>query len=497
MADKNYILTIDQSTSASKVMLFNENAMPVHRVSLPHKQYYPAPGFVEHDPEEISSNVLEGIKRVVNETALHPSHIKALAITNQRETSLIWDKLSGKPLHNAAVWQCQRGREWCNQIIEMGLQQSIKEKTGLIPDTYFSAGKLHWLMNNIAGAKQKAQRGDLAVGTIDSWLIWKLTGGKVHATDFSNASRTMLFNINSLTWDEELLKLADLHSSMMPDVMFSDKIFGYTEPDATLGVSIPISGVMGDSHAALFGQACFHPGMAKATYGTGSSIMLNIGYKPLEAPPGLVTSIGFARDGKVIYVFEGNIHSTGDTIKWLKDELQLISAVEEAEQLALSVSDNQGVYLVPAFAGLGAPYWDNQARAAIVGLSRNSGRAHIARAALESIAYQVKDLTDAMKGNASITLTELRVDGGPTRNNLLMQFQADVAGIPINRSNIEEISALGATFMAGLAAGIWMNMDEIESLRNSDRVFEPNNEPGIMKQYYAGWQKAVSQVRFK
>jgi len=496
MTKKNqFILAIDQSTSATKVMLFDANANLIYRVSISHQQYYPAEGFVEHNPMEIFENTVKGMQEVLLKTGKQASDLAVVSITNQRETCLIWDKNTGNPIANAAVWQCQRGKDFCKNMNEQGLSSKIIKKTGLIIDPYFSASKLRWIINNVDGAKESAQKGDLLLGTIDSWLLWKLTNGNIHATDFSNACRTMLFNINTLKWDEELISLFDLHPSMFPEVKFSDKIFGYTEQSIVLDIPVAIAGLLGDSHAALFGQNCFEPGMAKATYGTGSSIMMNIGNKPLAAPAGLVTSIGYGREGKIDYVFEGNIHCTGDTINWLVNDAKLISNAVESEQLALSVHDNNQVYFVPAFVGLGAPYWDNQARACISGMARNTKKAHIVRAALESIAYQIKDLIDLMVENSSIPFREMRVDGGPTRNNFLMQFQSDIIRQEVVRSNIEEISALGSAFMAGLACGLWKDLDEIKSLRKVDKTFAPTLPSDEIENLYRGWKVAVRRAR--
>ncbi len=493
---KKYILAIDQSTSATKVMLFNRQAELVHRVSLPHKQFYPQPGFVEHDADEILTNTLNGLNQVVSEAKVAVSAVSAIAITNQRETVMIWDKITGKPIANAVVWQCQRGAGYCRELKLNGLESEIKQKTGLIIDPYFSASKLHWMMNNITGLKQKAEKGELLLGTMDSWLLWKLTGGKVHTTDYSNACRTMLFNINTLEWDSDLIQIFGLHKSMLPKVKFSDEIFGYSDPALVLGEPIPISGLIGDSHGAFFGQNCFLPGVGKATYGTGSSVMINIGNKPLPPPNGLVTSIGFGFRKQIDYVFEGNIHCTGDTVNWLKNELQLIKDSSETEALATSVTGNQGVYLVPAFVGLGAPYWDNQARACIVGMGRNATKAHVVRAALESIAYQVKDLADLMRQSGEIKLNGLRVDGGPTRNNFLMQFQANILHGEVERLSIEEVSGLGAAFLAGLATGFWKDPEEIESLRKTDKVFLPEMNMNETETLYKGWQNAVAKSRY-
>ncbi len=496
MTRKNqFILAIDQSTSATKVMLFDAWANLVHRVSLAHGQFYPAEGFVEHDAEEIFSNTVKGMAEVLSATEIPASELAAVAITNQRETSLIWNKTTGKPIANAAVWQCQRGKDFCNTLNDQGFGPKIREKTGLIIDPYFSASKLMWIINHVEGAKELAQKGDLLLGTIDSWLLWKLTNSKVHATDFSNACRTMLFNINTLKWDDELISLFDLHPSMFPEIMYSDQIFGYTEPSVVFNQPVPVAGLLGDSHAALFGQNCFEQGMAKVTYGTGSSVMMNIGNEPLSAPAGLVTSVGFGRNRKIDYVYEGNIHCTGDTINWLVNDAGLISNAAESEQLALSVRDNNQVYFVPAFVGLGAPYWDNKVRASISGMARNTKKAHIVRAALESIAYQIKDLIDLMVENTSIPFREMRVDGGPTRNNFLMQFQSDMLQKEVARSNIEEISALGAVFMAGLACGLWKDLDEIKELRKTDKTFKPEMLSEEIEKLYSGWKLAVKRAR--
>jgi glycerol kinase len=492
-----YFLAIDQSTSATKVMLFDETTRLAERVSLSHQQFYPHPGFVEHDPVEIYYNVLSGIKDIIQKTKVSSSDIVCLSLTNQRETSLIWDRKTGLPVANAAVWQCQRGAGICDKLKKQGYSKTIKQKTGLIIDSYFSASKLQWIINNTPGAPEKANSGDLLLGTMDTWLLWKLTEGKVHATDYSNACRTMLFNINSLGWDEELIKLFDLYPSMFPAVKYSDEIFGDAAKVLDLDTPLPIAGLIGDSHGALFGQHCFSTGMTKATYGTGSSIMMNIGKAPKEAPDGLVTSIGFGKGGSIDYVFEGNIHCTGDTINWMVNELKLINSASEAEEIALSVESNCGVYLVPAFVGLGAPYWDHEARACLSGLGRASSRAHVVRAALESIGYQVKDLIDLMIDKAGIELKELRVDGGPTRNDFLMQFQSDLLERQVVRSGIEEISALGSVYMAGLATGVWKNLGQIEELRIVDKTFRNKMAASEIKELYKGWQIAVSRARYK
>lgn len=492
---KKYILTIDQSTSATKAILFNKLGKLEFRTTIPHQQYYPQPGFVEHDPIEIFDNTLKAVKQTFSAIKSGNDEIACLAITNQRETALIWDKNTGKPVYNATVWQCQRGTAYCDELKSKGYTEQIRAKTGLIIDPYFSASRLHWIMNHVEGLPEKAKKGELLMGTIDTWLLWKLTDGKVHATDYSNACRTMLFNIHSLQWDEDLIDLFGLHKNMFPKVRFSNEIFGKTAPSVIFEKPMPIAGLLGDSHAALFGQNCFSQGMAKATYGTGSSIMMNIGPEPLEPPEGLVTSIGYGIDQKIFYVFEGNIHCTGDTINWLKNEIQLIQDASETEPLATSVENNNGVYLVPAFVGLGAPYWDNQARACLSGMPRNTTKGHIVRAALESIGYQVKDLISLMEERGGILLKELRADGGPTRNDFLMQFQSSILNRDVVRSEIEEVSALGATFMAGLAIGFWKDLAEIQSLRVAGKIFKPAMEQEVIDRNYSGWKKAVKRAR--
>lgn len=491
---EKYILTLDQSTSGTKSILVNHQGKLVAKTNIEHQQYYPRTDWVEHDPLEIYNNTVKIIKMMVEDNNLTGEQIAAIGITNQRETALVWDKNTGKPVHNAVVWQCQRGKEICNQLKEEGYEDKIREKTGLLIDPYFSASKVKWILDNVEGVKARAQRGELLFGTIDSWLIWKLTEGEVHATDFSNASRTMLFNIRSLEWDQELLDLFDIPSSMMPEVKSSDEIFGYTSVEETFDNKLPIAGIMGDSHAALFGQNCFGKGTAKATYGTGSSIVMNIGKEYQESQNGIVTSLGWGLNGNVTYIFEGNIHATGATIKWLADNLELIVDSAESEELANSVASNEGVYFVPAFVGLGAPYWNNEARAMITGLGFNTDKSHIVRSALEAIAYQIKDVLDLMIEESGINLKELRVDGGPTRNDFLIQFQADMLDVPVTRIKIEEISALGSTFMAGLAVGYWKIKKDIETLRETGSTFVSEMKKEEREKLYSGWKEAVDRV---
>jgi len=489
-----YILSIDQSTSATKAVLFNTQAHLVARVNLEHGQYYPQPGWVEHDPVEIYENTLRVIRDIIAESKIFAGDVLGLAITNQRETAVVWDKHTGKPVYNAIVWQCNRGAAKCNELKQKGFENSFREKTGLVIDPYFSATGIGWILDNVAGVREKAEKGDILFGTIDSWLIWKLTKGKVHATDHSNACRTMLYNINSLSWDEEILHLLNIPETMAPTIKYTDEIFGQTDADGFFVKPIPIAGVLGDSHGALFGQNCFSSGMGKATYGTGSSIMMNIGSQPHKSPDGLVTSVGYALKNQVSYVFEGNIHCTGATIKWLQDDLKLIENARETETLAQSVPDTGGVYFVPAFAGLGAPYWDNSARALICGMTRGTSKAHVVRAALEAIAFQVKDLIDLMTKGAGINLKELRVDGGPVKNNFLMQFQADMLNATINRSDIEEASALGVAMACGLALGVYENMEMIAKMRTNNDFITGNMHADRVTELYEGWKKAVKRA---
>ncbi len=486
---QRYILTIDQSTSATKAVLFSEKAEAADKLSREHGQFYPKPGWVEHNPEEIFRNTIEIIREIVKRNP--GKAIVALAITNQRETIVVWDRITGKPVYNAVVWQCNRGAPRCKKLKDEGWEKVIRKKTGLIIDPYFSATGISWILENVPGARGRAKNGELLFGTIDSWLIWNLTHGKVHATDYTNACRTMLFDITTLKWDDEIMGELGIPESMAPELKYADDIFGTTDANGAFSQNLPVTGVLGDSHAALFGQLCFEPGMGKATYGTGSSIMMNIGADPVESPEGLVTSIGYAINGQIAYVYEGNIHCTGGTIKWLQDELELIKDPFETERIAGSVPSNEGVYLVPAFAGLGAPYWNNEARAIICGMTRGSTKAHVVRAALEAIAYQVKDLVDLMTERSGIKLKELRVDGGPVKNNLLMQFQADMLQSNINRSEIPEASALGVALVAGLSTGIWKNTDDLKYLRPRGEIIKGEMSREKAEEFYNGWKEAV------
>lgn len=490
-----FTIVIDQSTSATKAMLFNENGEIVARTAEDHKQYYPQPGWVEHDPSEILENTYKAVKQLVTENISVNDEVIGVAITNQRETVVVWDKRTGKPIYNAVVWQCNRGTKICEQLVEQGHEPFVTAKTGLIINPYFSASGVKWILDNIPEARQLAEDNHLLLGTMDCWLIWNLTEGKVHATDFTNASRTLLFNIHSLEWDKDLLNLFTTPLSMVPKALPSDGNYGTTSFNGLIAET-PIVGVLGDSHGALAGQMCFKSGMGKATYGTGSSIMINIGEEALNAPRGLVTSVAFAACGKVHYAFEGNIHCTGATIKWLQDDLKLIESAAETEELATSIHSTDGVYLVPAFAGLGAPWWDNDAKALICGMNRGTNKAHIVRAALESIAYQVKDLMDLIE-TSGVVLTELRVDGGPVKNNFLMQFQSDILQAKINRSPIQEASALGAFLMSGFALNRWQNLRDAEQLRTSNDYISPLMPQELVNKLHQEWQLAVKRTLMK
>ena len=490
----SYIIAIDQSTSATKALLFDEQCKLVGRSDIAHKQYYPKEGYVEHDAEEIYQNTVEAIRQVVGQQP--PATSYSLAITNQRETVVVWNKNTGKPISKAVVWQDTRGAEICRQLREDGKTQMIQEKSGLLIDPNFSASGVKWLLDNIEGAREAAEGGDLLMGTIDTWLVWKLTGGKSFYTDTTNASRTMLFNIHTMDWDDELLSIFGIPRQMMAEVLPCDAIYGETTVEGVFEQPIQIAGVLGDSHGALAGQMCFNEGSGKVTYGTGSSIMVNIGEQPLSAPDGLVTSVGFSALGKHFYGYEGNIYSTGATLKWMCDQLKLIDSPGKMEAEATSVPDNGGVYIVPAFAGLGAPWWKTDAKAGIVGMTFATTRAHVVRAGLESIAYQIKDLVDVMASNLSpLTshLSEICADGGPTKNGFLMQYQADLLDTPIVCTEVEDASALGAVLMNGFARKIWTSFDEVTGFRKVTKVIQPESRGQVLDSY-EGWRKAVNKI---
>ncbi len=485
----NYILSLDQGTTSSRAIVFNHSGEIIAIAQKEFTQIYPKAGWVEHNPSEIWSTQLSVATEVIAKANLTAADIKAIGITNQRETTVVWDKTTGKPVYNAIVWQDRRTSEYCNSIKKQGLAQKIQEKTGLIIDSYFSATKVKWILENVEGAKERAEKGELAFGTVDSWLIWNLTAGKVHVTDVSNASRTMLYNIHSLAWDNDLLELFDIPSTMLPEVKSSSEVYGTTAGNI-LAARIPIAGIAGDQQSALFGQMCTQPGMVKNTYGTGCFMLMNIGKTPKTSTNNLLTTIAWQINGEVNYALEGSIFIAGAIVQWLRDELGLIEKSADVEQLAKKVEDTQGVYIVPAFAGLGAPYWNQDARGTITGITRGTNKSHMARAALESIAYQTMDVLNAMQADAGTPIAELRVDGGATANNLLMQFQADLLNCQVVRPEVTEVTAIGAAYLAGLATGFWQNIEEIKSQWQVNKTFVANAEIDNSKRI-KGWKKAI------
>jgi glycerol kinase len=486
-----YILSFDQGTTSSRAIIFDQAGSIISIAQKEFTQLYPQPGWVEHDAAEIWGTQLAVAVEAVSKAGLKATDIAAIGITNQRETTVVWDKETGTPLHNAIVWQDRRTADFCDQLkVKSG--KLIQEKTGLIVDAYFSATKIRWILDNVEGARKKAQEGKLAFGTIDTWLVWKLTGGKVHATDITNASRTMLFNIHTCTWDEELLKIMDVPASMLPIVRSSSEVFGETDAQI-LAAQIPIAGIAGDQQAALFGQMCTEPGMVKNTYGTGCFMLMNIGDKPILSKNNLVTTIAWKIDGKVQYALEGSIFIGGAVVQWLRDGLGIIKNSSEVEALARSVPDNGGVYLVPAFAGLGAPYWDQHARGTMVGITRGTTSAHIARASIESIALQTMDVLTAMQADAGKPIKELRVDGGATANDLMLQIQANVLQATVIRPEITETTAIGAAYLAGLAVGFWKNIDEIKKQWKLNKSFSPDGADA--NHLTKGWLKAIKAAK--
>lgn len=493
-----YVLALDQGTTSSRAILF-DRAGGIHGTAqLEFKQHYPHDGWVEHDPMEILRSQKLAITAAMEMGEIAPERIAAIGITNQRETTVVWEKATGKPVYNAIVWQCRRTADICEKLIADGLSDYVTEHTGLLIDAYFSATKIKWILDNVEGAREKAEKGELLFGTIDTWLIWWLTGGKVHATDYSNASRTMLFDIDKLCWDEKIMRVLGIPKSMLPEALPSSADFGKVAPgipglESLAGV--PITGVAGDQQAALFGQGCFSKGQAKNTYGTGCFLMMNTGETSMRSRNGLVSTIAWGLDGKVEYALEGSVFNGGSVIKWLRDGLGLIKSAPEVNILAESVKDSGGVLLVPAFTGLGAPYWDMYARGTMVGITRGTTAAHIARAVLDSIAYQVTDLIDAMEDDVGFRLSELRVDGGASVSNILMQTQSDMLGVAINRPVVVETTALGAAYLAGLYVGFWKDLDDIEDNRKVERIFRPEIEESERKRRYAEWQRAVERSR--
>lgn len=491
---KDFILSIDQGTTSSRAILFNKEGEVKHVAQKEFKQHFPKDGWVEHDPIEIWETQRKVVKEVVTNYADAGKSIAGIGITNQRETTVVWERDSGEPIYNAIVWQDRRTADYCDELREEGWSDKIQQKTGLVLDSYFSGTKIKWILDNVDGARKKAEDGKLAFGTIDTWLIWKLTNGKKHITDFTNASRTILFNIHDKQWDEELLDLMSIPENMLPEVCSSSEVIGEAELDF-FEESIPIAGIAGDQQAALFGQMCLEPGMLKNTYGTGSFIMFNTGEKQITSENNLLTTIAWDIAGKTTYALEGSIFIAGALVQWLRDGLGIIKSAEEVEELALTEKDNGGVFLVPAFAGLGAPHWDQKARGAMYGLTRAATAGHIARAALEGIAFQVKDVLTAMEADSGIEIKELRVDGGASVNKTLMQFQSDILGIPIVRPKVTETTALGAAYLAGLAVGFWKSTDELQKKWEIDARFEPKMKTSERERLLEKWNQAVEKSK--
>ena len=495
MSGKGHILAIDQGTTGSTALLFNEEGRVVSSAYLEVCQIYPQAGWVEHDPKELLHTCLTVAGDALQKAGVPVSQVVGVGITNQRETTVVWDRHTGEPVSNAVVWQCRRTAPLCEELKERGLGELFKEKTGLIIDAYFSATKLRWILDHIPNGQHRAEQGDLLFGTVDSWLVWNLTGGAVHITDYSNASRTMLFNIRTLEWDKELLAALDIPEAVLPRVMPSSQIYGETVAGLLGDSRVPLCGVAGDQQAALFGQACYDAGMAKNTYGTGSFVLLNTGDKPVLSERGLVTTLAWGLADRVTYAMEGSIFITGAAVQWLRDGLGLIANAAESEALARSVPDNGGVYFVPAFVGLGAPYWDMYARGTVVGLTRGTTKGHLARATLEAIAYQTRDVVEAMGAEANLQVPLLRVDGGGTANGLLMQFQADILGVPIQRATVVETTALGVAYLAGLAVGLWRDTGEIGRQWRAAETYEPRMSVDQRETFYSDWKRAVERAR--
>ena len=492
---KKYIMAIDQGTTSSRAILFDEKGQIAYSAQKEFNQYFPHPGWVEHDANEIWLSVLSVMGEVMVVSGADPSSIAGIGITNQRESTVIWDKKTGLPVYHSICWQSRQSADIAQSLSDKGYEEKIRDKTGLLIDPYFSATKIRWILDNVPGVKEKALRQELLFGTMDTWLVWKLTGGKVHVTDYSNASRTMLYNIHTLNWDEELLSLLNIPESLLPEVTDSSKVYGQTTPYTFFGEEVPISGIAGDQQAALFGQGCFLPGMAKNTYGTGCFLLMNTGDKPVNSTNGLVTTLAWGINNKVEYALEGSIFVAGSAIQWLRDGLQIITKASQSQELALKLKDNEGVYLVPAFVGLGAPYWDDKARGAIFGLTRGTNRNHIARAALEALAYQTKDVLTAMEKDSGLTLKALKVDGGAVANDFLLQFQADILDLPIIRGKVLETTAFGAALLAGLAVGFYKDPEELIAAKQIDCQFVPQMADEERNRLYAGWKNAVATVQ--
>jgi len=495
MLNKSYILAIDQGTTGSTALLCDKEGQVVSTAYREMHQLYPHPGWVEQDPHQLFRQSLAVGQEALQKADVTITQVKGVGITNQRETTVVWDRHTGEPVTGAIVWQCRRTATLCEELKQKGMSQPIREKTGLIVDAYFSATKLRWILDHIPQGQQRAQQGDLLFGTVDSWLVWNLTGGAVHVTDYSNASRTMLFNIHTLQWDKDLLAALDIPEAILPQVMPSSQVYGEITAGFLGSSPVPLAAIVGDQQAALFGQACYHPGMTKNTYGTGSFVLLNTGDKPVPSQRGLITTVAWGLASKVSYALEGSIFISGAAVQWLRDGLGLIASTAESEDLARSVPNSGGVYFVPALAGLGAPYWDMYARGTILGLTRGTTRGHLTRATLEAIAYQTRDVMEVMEIEANLQIPLLRVDGGGTANALLMQFQADILGVPIQRAAVAETTALGAAYLAGLAVGFWRDTVDITRQWRASDIYEPSMSSDQRESLYAGWKRAVERAR--
>ncbi|MEK5381020.1 glycerol kinase GlpK [Niallia sp. FSL W8-0635] len=488
---EKFILSLDQGTTSSRAIIFNKKGEIVHVAQKEFTQIFPKPGWVEHNANEIWGSILAVIATVLSESDIKPEQIEGIGITNQRETAVVWDKNTGVPVYHAIVWQSRQTNGICEELKAQGYNQLFRDKTGLLIDAYFAGTKVKWILDNVEGARQKADNGDLLFGTIDTWLIWKLSGGEAHVTDYTNASRTLMFNIYDLKWDDELLEILTVPKSMLPEVKQSSEVYAHTVEGHFFGNKIPIAGVAGDQQAALFGQACFEAGMAKNTYGTGCFMLMNTGEKAVKSDHGLLTTIAWGIDGKVHYALEGSIFVAGSAIQWLRDGLRVIKDAKDSEDYASRVESTDGVYLVPAFVGLGTPYWDSDVRGAMFGVTRGTTKEHFIRATLESLAYQTRDVLSAMEADSEIQVKTLRADGGAVRNNFLMQFQGDILNVPVERPVVNETTALGAAYLAGLAVGFWKDQEEIAEQWSLDRSFEPKMEEDQRENLYKGWKKAV------
>ncbi|MFZ0368536.1 MAG: glycerol kinase GlpK [Halobacillus sp.] len=492
---EKYILSIDQGTTSSRAILFNHEGEIVETGQKEFEQHFPKPGWVEHDANEIWTSVLACIADVLRRADIDPGQVAGIGITNQRETTVVWDRNTGKPIYKAIVWQSRQTQSICNELREQGLNDTFRDKTGLLLDPYFAGTKVKWILDHVDGAREKAENGELMFGTIDTWLIYKLSGKNAHVTDYSNASRTLMYNIFDLKWDDELLDILGVPKSMLPEVKPSSEIYAHTVDYHFYGKEVPIAGIAGDQQAALFGQACFEKGMAKNTYGTGGFMLMNTGEEAVKSDNGLLTTLAWGIDGKVEYALEGSIFVSGSAIQWLRDGLQMIEDAPQSEEIAGKVNNTEGVYVVPAFVGLGTPYWDSDARGAVFGLTRGTSKAHFVRATLESLAYQTKDVVDAMIEDSGIQLKKLRVDGGAVKNNLLMQFQSDLLDVTVERPEVNETTALGSAYLAGLAVGFWETREDIANQWKIEREFEPTMNKEKREDLYKGWQKAVEATR--